>query len=299
MRILVNIVQFVDAHDRSIMNIKETLSEIRKKYRLLADAECQQIFNDYYCNQFDTTLVKKTADSIQIDDEIVSNIKIDQYNNLNCDTTFMLPEYLRYFRLILNTYFQSADHAYYLRLGSHFFINYFRQHYKLINDDYLEHMISIDDHMPKEKGGNSFREWLLGRNNDGRGELRYIKPPQLKNLVQSKEGWTWHRSKDDCSVCKGEKGGVKGNENIIDGKLVCDYCSVKLPVDCTQPLALTTLRYLVSKMDVPAEHKDDLIWLAKNLATNNKKHSDFPEAVHLIASLFKMTGQDIEIIGRN
>jgi len=32
---------------------------------------------------------------------------------------------------------------------------------------------------------------------------------------------------DNCSICKGQKGGVKGNENIIDGKIMCDYCSVK------------------------------------------------------------------------
>jgi hypothetical protein len=54
----------------------------------------------------------------------------------------------------------------------------------------------------------------------------------------------------------------------------------------------TTLNNLVNKMDVPAEHKNDLIWLAKNLATNNKKHRDFPEAIHLVASLLKMTGKD-------
>lgn len=29
---------------------------------------------------------------------------------------------------------------------------------------------------------------------------------------------------DKCSVCKGIKGGVPGNENLINGVLVCDYC---------------------------------------------------------------------------
>jgi hypothetical protein len=29
---------------------------------------------------------------------------------------------------------------------------------------------------------------------------------------------------DSCSVCKGAKGGVRGNENIIDGVIKCDYC---------------------------------------------------------------------------
>lgn len=32
--------------------------------------------------------------------------------------------------------------------------------------------------------------------------------------------------KDDCSVCQGARGGVKGNENVrADGSLICDYCS--------------------------------------------------------------------------
>ena len=30
---------------------------------------------------------------------------------------------------------------------------------------------------------------------------------------------------DNCEICKGKKGGVRGNENIVDGKTVCDYCS--------------------------------------------------------------------------
>lgn len=32
-------------------------------------------------------------------------------------------------------------------------------------------------------------------------------------------------SKDNCEVCKGEKGGVKGNENRVDGKVMCDFCT--------------------------------------------------------------------------
>lgn len=32
------------------------------------------------------------------------------------------------------------------------------------------------------------------------------------------------RPKDGCEICKGEKGGTPGNENIINGQVVCDYC---------------------------------------------------------------------------
>ncbi len=31
--------------------------------------------------------------------------------------------------------------------------------------------------------------------------------------------------KDKCQNCKGSRGGVKGNENIVDGKVLCDYCT--------------------------------------------------------------------------
>lgn len=34
--------------------------------------------------------------------------------------------------------------------------------------------------------------------------------------------------RDGCEVCQGYKRGVPGNENIIDGRVVCDYCTVLL-----------------------------------------------------------------------
>lgn len=33
--------------------------------------------------------------------------------------------------------------------------------------------------------------------------------------------------KDNCEVCLGEKGGVLGNENVIDDVVMCDYCSAE------------------------------------------------------------------------
>jgi hypothetical protein len=33
------------------------------------------------------------------------------------------------------------------------------------------------------------------------------------------------RFADDCQVCHGKWGGIKGNENVIDGIIMCDYCS--------------------------------------------------------------------------
>lgn len=30
--------------------------------------------------------------------------------------------------------------------------------------------------------------------------------------------------RDNCQICHGEKGGVPGNENIVDSTVMCDYC---------------------------------------------------------------------------
>ena len=32
---------------------------------------------------------------------------------------------------------------------------------------------------------------------------------------------------DNCELCKGSRGGVRGNENIINGVITCDYCAVE------------------------------------------------------------------------
>lgn len=34
--------------------------------------------------------------------------------------------------------------------------------------------------------------------------------------------------RDRCEECHGEKGGVPGNENIVDGRVLCDYCTSAL-----------------------------------------------------------------------
>jgi hypothetical protein len=29
---------------------------------------------------------------------------------------------------------------------------------------------------------------------------------------------------DKCEVCKGERGGIRGNENVVNNQIMCDYC---------------------------------------------------------------------------
>ena len=40
--------------------------------------------------------------------------------------------------------------------------------------------------------------------------------------------------RDGCSNCHGLRGGIPGNENVIDGKFYCDYCDSELfpPLKC-------------------------------------------------------------------
>jgi hypothetical protein len=37
----------------------------------------------------------------------------------------------------------------------------------------------------------------------------------------------WRLLPDNCEVCGGAKGGVRGNENVVDGVVICDYCHVE------------------------------------------------------------------------
>lgn len=30
--------------------------------------------------------------------------------------------------------------------------------------------------------------------------------------------------RDKCEVCKGERGGIRGNENVVNNQIMCDYC---------------------------------------------------------------------------
>lgn len=44
------------------------------------------------------------------------------------------------------------------------------------------------------------------------------------DLDAAKKAVEYATQKDDCEVCHGERGGVKGNENYVNGVVMCDYC---------------------------------------------------------------------------
>lgn len=37
--------------------------------------------------------------------------------------------------------------------------------------------------------------------------------------------WLWSFRRDNCEVCHGKRGGVRGNENRLDGVVMCDFCT--------------------------------------------------------------------------
>jgi ribosomal protein L37E len=55
-------------------------------------------------------------------------------------------------------------------------------------------------------------------------KLQSDKDKRIDELEEILENYTLP---DNCEVCHGRKGGVRGNENRIDGKVMCDYCTVE------------------------------------------------------------------------
>lgn len=54
-----------------------------------------------------------------------------------------------------------------------------------------------------------------------------MKMRKLKVLINKRQDNTTPRRDKDCELCHGERGGVAGNNNIIDGIVMCDYCHVR------------------------------------------------------------------------
>lgn len=50
------------------------------------------------------------------------------------------------------------------------------------------------------------------------GRLRWLEPEQV-TLVPT------YAVRDNCQACDGRKGGVPGNENRVNGRVLCDHCS--------------------------------------------------------------------------
>ena len=97
---------------------------------------------------------------------------------------------------------------------------------------------------------------------------------------------------DNCERCSGTSGGVRGNENVIDGRVLCDYCSCEVDgtderydlrcSDCYRPLGEHTLVTIEEVENLWAEgigisicHRQHLsselpgmllTWLGKNIA---------------------------------
>ena len=54
-----------------------------------------------------------------------------------------------------------------------------------------------------------------------------VNSKKIKRLKETLHHELPDKYPDNCQVCHGENGGVKGNENIIDGIVMCDYCHIE------------------------------------------------------------------------
>lgn len=62
-------------------------------------------------------------------------------------------------------------------------------------------------------------------------EIREVPLPKTRAGFLAAVQWLLAAQKiesDGCEVCYGQRGGTPGNENLIDGKRVCDYCHAEM-----------------------------------------------------------------------
>lgn len=88
----------------------------------------------------------------------------------------------------------------------------------------LDHDIASYDESGREMTGYDIALWLAERRTHRGFVPLYItvhssNPPGVKNIQGVID-----RYLSDCWICNGEKGGVKGNDNIVDDMRMCDYC---------------------------------------------------------------------------
>jgi hypothetical protein len=83
---------------------------------------------------------------------------------------------------------------------------------------------------------------------------------------------------DGCELCNGRRGGVPGNENIIDGKRVCDYChsdSVAVP---GEPVAGDRVRRLAE------DWAEDCVWAGYVTTIKCKSYRHMVDAINSLAA---------------
>ena len=93
----------------------------------------------------------------------------------------------------------------------------------------LDHDIASWDDTGREMTGYDIALWLADRKFHGEYVPPHLcvhsaNPVGVKNIQGVIDRYL---SKDNCEICHGEQGGVRGNENVVDGKLICDYCHSK------------------------------------------------------------------------
>jgi len=83
----------------------------------------------------------------------------------------------------------------------------------------------MSEHYPMER--LIFRIMLKSRQNDDIMVSEEAIEEALYKAFPDKDFFIKVKEVDHCEECGGVNGGVPGNENIVGGKVICDYCHAK------------------------------------------------------------------------
>jgi len=178
--------------ERSIFNKIE--KRIRKQSAIMSKIE------QAFAKELNITLLKLKINktpfgtiecNVTMDDYSVTDIDIDQYNNLSFEKCPIMPiEYLEKFRRLLNGYLEHET-SYYHRSGTSFFIQYFEDKHDKLDMEYTKKMCAIDDVDNESSSSNrddsGFREWLVGTYYTTDGNLQDYKTWKYDNFKKEEK----------------------------------------------------------------------------------------------------------------
>lgn len=101
--------------------------------------------------------------------------------------------------------------------------------------------------------------------------------------------------RDNCEVCLGTRGGTKGNENVIDGVITCDYCHAHPPR--AAPVASASSRKILGSIRVKtllhmAEMKEQAEMLRK--LSYQEPHPDIAKNMRGLAKFMNLKAEGLE-----
>lgn len=145
-------------YDRALIEADKAFADTVKKELFLKKFEIKI--------DRENSVSKQTGGYIWMDDHVVKNIHVDQYNNLDCKIPKPIPtSYLPKFGQCIHALFEEKD-SYKGRSWIGFYIEYFRIHNKHLDKEDLKLMFRH----PKFTD-DGFKEWLVGTSYSSNGNI--------------------------------------------------------------------------------------------------------------------------------